>query len=920
MLNWRKVYFIFLFAVGMQFLNLNSFSFGSENNWAKPGETVQPGMLHLKLKAECFPIEVKIHKGVPYCGIKSIDAVSEDFVITDFAQSSRIMEKCRDNPWTSHIERWFTVSFPKETGLFEIRKAYQTCPEVEYAEFAVIFKSLLTPDDPMFEDQWFLRHCGFEEAWDVSQGSEEICVGVIDGGVDMDVNDDNSNIIHEDLAANLWFNIGEDADGNGVYSGLDDWNGRDDDNNGYVDDFLGWNFTEDNNWPDDPYGEDGGHGSHIASDVSAVTDNETGVAGAGFNTRLMITCDASPDQEGMHLYYNECILYCAQMGADIINLSFGVFSAFQRFTYERIQFAIEEGSIVFAAAGNDNEEDYEGRDNHLYPCAYDGVIGVGGTNQADYKSNQSNWGDYTDLVAPAYNILGCWTRNAYSSRSGTSAASPIAAGLAALYLSVRPDLTTDELLRQMQMTATDISALNPNHPGIQYRINAENLLKSIYPKFNVVEMNRAEIQGNGDDYIDPEETFDLPFTIENLEAYESATGVNCTLMTDNPTIRIIRNAVRVGDLEPGEQFESQVGFRIFHGWSHPHYATFQVKVSCSETEDQIIDVPMTIGHPYYYLIDDDNSDADEDGEKDATDVNEFFEADFAEHSYVYEKYDVFEEFLPPEQELLNSFPVVFWFTGGDANALSNDDIAALQAYLDSGSAGAKVRLILAGQYIGDKNGDSEFFRNYLHVNHLMNDDGTPMIEGTAGGPFDEFSMLLVGAGGAGNNRSESTMEPIDGAETIFYYGRHDDEPAAGVLYRSEGYDVIYLGFALEAASGGGGTTPRHEIVQALLDNLFAVDITGSDNSNVPSKFDLSSPYPNPFNAATEVKIELPRTTELTLKVVDIYGRQAATLFDGVSPAGTRTFTWNAQDAAAGMYFIQMNWDNRSLTRKTILVK
>jgi serine protease len=101
------------------------------------------------------------------------------------------------------------------------------------------------------------------QAWDLSTGSSDVVVAVIDTGI---------RVTHQDLAANIWTNSGEIA-GNRI----------DDDNNGFVDDYYGWDFRYDDS---DPYDENG-HGTHVAGTIGAVGNNGIGVVGVNWNVKLM---------------------------------------------------------------------------------------------------------------------------------------------------------------------------------------------------------------------------------------------------------------------------------------------------------------------------------------------------------------------------------------------------------------------------------------------------------------------------------------------------------------------------------------------------------------------------------------------------------------------------------------------------------
>ena len=294
---------------------------------------------------------------------------------------------------------------------------------VEYAEPDLLGELTRTPNDTLFAQQWALNNTTMPsadisaiEAWDKSIGSRDVIVAVMDSGVQYD---------HEDLAANMWVNENETPN-----------NGIDDDGNGYVDDYYGYDFFMGDSDPMDA----GSHGTHVSGIIGAVGNNGLGVAGANWNVRIMALKCGSADL----IYYSaviEAMEYALNEGAKISNHSWGGFGASQAL-YDAMKVAGEQGHLIVAAAGNYGID----IDDFVLPFVpagfdLDNIISVGSSDDADAMSSFSNYGkDSVDLFAPGSSILSTVPTNAYATKSGTSMASPMVAGVAALIRSMNPQM------------------------------------------------------------------------------------------------------------------------------------------------------------------------------------------------------------------------------------------------------------------------------------------------------------------------------------------------------------------------------------------------------------------------------------------------------------------------------------------------
>jgi len=314
-----------------------------------------------------------------------------------------------------------------------------------------------TPNDPRLGEQWYLQTIGAPSAWDLATGSADVVVAVLDSGFDMN---------HPDLSANIWSNTNEIA-GDGV----------DNDQNGYVDDTSGWDFVQGDNTPEPDEGESNNadavvHGTAIGGVIGAMGDNSEGVAGLAWNIRLMPLRILDNFGAGNSDDARLAVRYAVDNGADVINLSFTGFEIDPSFS-AAVEDAFEAGVVIVAAVGNTDGGGTDLDETPIYPACFrdaddDWVIGVTATTDADVKADFSNYGsDCADIAAPGEGIFSTTYQNpdwdefteAYEGGwSGTSIASPMVAGAAALLKSAYPSLRPTDVLTILQLSVDPIAA------------------------------------------------------------------------------------------------------------------------------------------------------------------------------------------------------------------------------------------------------------------------------------------------------------------------------------------------------------------------------------------------------------------------------------------------------------------------------
>ncbi|MFY0625950.1 MAG: S8 family serine peptidase [Reichenbachiella sp.] len=342
------------------------------------------------------------------------------------------------------LERIHSIEIDNGKDANRIIQEWREFDNVEEVVLEPNVHILYVPNDPDIDLQNQLAIIQAFEAWDVTKGSEEVIIGISDTGVDYN---------HEDLQNNRHFNI------------FDPVNGIDDDGNGYIDDYIGIDIADDDSDPisDLTNSDDRPHGSRVAGIASGSVDNSIGIAGVGFNTKYF-PIKVFRSEDGISNGAYESIVYAADLGLDVINLSWGADAAEpSSILQDIIDYAVlEKDLVVIAAAGNTNAE------LNFYPASFNHVLSVGATNASDEKAGFATFSYNIDLTAPGQSIYSTVVDDGYGSDSGTSYSSPMVAGTAALVRDVFPHLDAVQVMEQIRMTSDDVYHVgsNSNYVGM----------------------------------------------------------------------------------------------------------------------------------------------------------------------------------------------------------------------------------------------------------------------------------------------------------------------------------------------------------------------------------------------------------------------------------------------------------------------
>ena len=294
----------------------------------------------------------------------------------------------------------------RKAALKRAKKELENEPGVEEVNLDYLREATYVPDDADFAEQYGLQRSRFPQAWGSERGDDGdgARIAVVDTGIDAD---------HPDLRGR----IAAQAD------------------------FV----NDDRDAEDDSVG---GHGTHVAGIAAAATNNRTGIAGGCPDCELLIAKVLTAEEHGFDSDIAKGIIWAADNGADVINLSFGGPEP-AKVLKKSIKYAHRKGAVVVAAAGNSAEFG----NVPDYPAAYHKVIAVGATDASDRHADFSNFGRYVDVAAPGVDVLST-VPGGYATYSGTSQAAPHVSALAGLLTD--EGMTNKEIRRRIMATAQDL--------------------------------------------------------------------------------------------------------------------------------------------------------------------------------------------------------------------------------------------------------------------------------------------------------------------------------------------------------------------------------------------------------------------------------------------------------------------------------
>ena len=455
-------------------------------------------------------------------------------------------------------------------------------PAIEFAEPWYEGELHATPNDPLIGDQEALVTMRMAQAWDIETGNGDVVIAISDNGVDQ---------THEDLKNSLWINTGE-IPGNNI----------DDDENGFVDDYNGYNFTyeEDGTAPGNTSNNrNDGHGTKVAGIAGATTDNGLGIAGVAWGCKIFPIKTARVDFGGI-IYGYQSLIYAAHMGFDIVNTSWGIVKPYSPVDQDVVDYCLELGTLIVASAGN-HGDGVGGLGWQLlnFPSAYDGVLGVGETSSNDRVVQTSGLGQNATVMAPGNRAITTVSGGGYSSSgvNGTSFASPMAAGVAALVKAKYPGLTPRQIAAQIRREADNIDPANPAYATVlSGRVNGERALGTVplsAPGLRISAVTLRFPDGRIADTYRQGDTLDITYELTNdLGLADEVAGDLSVAKNNDWSVQILTSSHSIGAIPTGGT--ALIGpYRVVINGDNPRPCIFELRVVTNDGyEDRLLDYLM----------------------------------------------------------------------------------------------------------------------------------------------------------------------------------------------------------------------------------------------------------------------------------------------------------------------------------------
>ncbi|MGV3546565.1 MAG: S8/S53 family peptidase [Pedobacter sp.] len=851
----------------------------------------------------------------------------------------------------TELKLFYLAKFQSGASIEKVINSLLGSDNIAYVEPSYVHTTWYTPNDVAYGTQFYLSQVKAPQAWEVLKNSSNVIISIVDTG---------SEITHQDLAANIYYNT------------ADPINGVDDDGDGFVDNYAGWDLcgaSASTMIPDnDPNVNSAAadHGVHVSGIASAVSNNGIGVASLASNAKLLIV-KAGADDAPKSIYKGyEGIKYAADKGAHIINCSWGGAGGGQ-FGQDMVHYAISKGCLVVAAAGN------SGNDYPIYPAAFDGVLAVANLNADDTKGSASNYGTYVDISAPGQGIYNTVYNNNYSYYSGTSMAAPLVSSAAALLKAKYPSYTGIQIGEILRATADPIDSKNPTYANMlgRGRLNAYRALTETAASVRFQSVAIAD-QSAGNRAAGTEVT--MRFNLKNFLIPVS--GLSVRLSSNSSFVQVVDQNINAGDFASGETKTNigpirvkvmpnapenhEVTFTVRYTGNNGIYADFEsfkevfaldyLNINVNKISTTLTSIGRvgysrpnaTAGLGFVYkdenmlyeaalMIAQSETQVMNNARVDASYSEDFKRQQIAamvsSSTAGFEGTTVFTD-------AASSNPIGLKILAkGLAYNTAADDKYVIMEYEIANTGSLDLENIYTGLFTDwDLDESSANATQYDAANKLA----YVYAKKNATYPYAGVKLLKLAAPAAyyplsyqvlGNFLSDNYFSIAEKYKTL----------TSGVQANGLGHDVSNGYDVMFTVGSGPYTIPKSgsiKVVYAFVagdsrDDLIAVsdaaqtkylDLQKQVTKVVPSEYVLQQNYPNAAKTYTYLPIDLPEKTPLEITIYNIDGRKVSSIVNGVFEAGSYRFFVDTSRFPNGIYTYSVNASNFKKAKKMVVAR